>query len=541
MKLKSSFILILALTGILLGCSERFRHSVQQVPVPDQIATTPDYTDSTITIAAGAHYNRGPLHTFLYGKHYRPAWITPVQVKVLDIGTAKGGLTPLELGGSRQTISLRLENHEGTEYVLRSVDKEPASVLPEKWQDSYIANIIRDANTAMHPYGALVIPVMAAAVGVYHTKPELVYVPHDPRLGKYMGTTGGIMALLERRPTGNQADNPQMGNAKDVKSSRSALEERLADSDSRLDARFYLRARLLDMLLGDWSRHEDNWRWAEFSNKDKGYTYRAIPRDRDNAFYKIKDGPVPWLFLQLGFKLQYQTFQSKLTRENLEGLNRSGRNLDELILTELSRQDWIEISDSVKHQLTDAVIENAFKAMPDTIYKLTAAPMISMLKSRRNQLTQVALSYYSMLAAQTDIVGTDKHERFEIEVLSPEQVQVLEYKIGKDGKKEQLLSARTFSKKETDALNLYGLNGDDAFIVTGHVASAIDINIWGGAGEDVYQVQENGIKSGKRIRIIDSRYSNTFHVGRYTSVVIDDDIAAKKFDAAGWLLHYYLN
>ncbi|MBF9252365.1 hypothetical protein I2I11_03580 [Pontibacter sp. 172403-2] len=541
MNIRSSFILILFLAGMLSGCSERFRHSVQQVPAPPTIATSPDYTDSTITIAAGAHYDRSPLHTFFYGKHYRPAWITPVQVKVLDIGTARGGLTPLELGGSRQTISLRLENPAGTEYVLRSIDKEPASILPEKWQNSYIANIIRDANTATHPYGAFVIPAMAAAVGVYHTKPELVYVPHDPRLGKYMAAIGGTMALLERRPTGNQTDNPQMGNAPDVKSTRSALEERLADNDSRFDARFYLRARLLDMLLGDWSRHEDNWRWAEFRNQDKGYTYRAIPRDRDNAFYKIKDGPVPWLFLQLGFKPQYQTFQRKITRENLEGLNSSGRNLDELILAALSRQDWIEIADSVKNQLTDAVIENAFKAMPDTVYELSAAPMIAKLKSRRDQLVQIALTYYSMLAPQINITGSDEHERFQIEVLSPEQVHVLEYRIENDGNDALLLLDRTFSKTETDELNLYGLGGDDEFIVKGRLTSAIGINIWGGAGEDIYRVQENGSKLGKRIRITDSRYSNTFRVGAYTSVVIDDELPAKKFDAAGWILRYYLD
>jgi hypothetical protein len=376
---------------------------------------------------------------------------------------------------------------------------------------------------------------------VYHTKPELVYVPHDPRLGKYETAVGGMLALLERRPDGDQSDNPEMGNAAKVKSTRSAIEERLTDNDSHFDARFYLRARLLDMLLGDWSRHEDNWRWAELPYNDKAYTYRAIPRDRDNAFYKLNDAPIPWLFLQLGLKPQYQTFESDVTRKNLEGLNRSARNLDELILAELSLQDWLEVADSVQHELTDAVIERAFHAMPDTIYKLTAAPMIAKLKKRRDKLPRIAHTYYSMLAETVTLVGTDKHERFEVEVLSPEQVRVREYKIKKEGEKEQLLLERTFSKKETDELKIYGLNGSDQFTVSGVAKPEIEINLWGGAGEDVYEVKNKGTDLGKQVHINDSEYRNTYKVAKHTTVDIDNDIDAKDFDAAGWMLRYYLN
>jgi hypothetical protein len=35
------------------------------------------------------------------------------------------------------------------------------------------------------------------------------------------------------------------------------------------------------MLLGDWDRHEDQWRWSEFEKENGEHYFRPIPRDRD--------------------------------------------------------------------------------------------------------------------------------------------------------------------------------------------------------------------------------------------------------------------
>jgi hypothetical protein len=37
------------------------------------------------------------------------------------------------------------------------------------------------------------------------------------------------------------------------------------------------------MLIGDWDRHDDQWRWAAF-DEGKQTVFKAIPRDRDQAF-----------------------------------------------------------------------------------------------------------------------------------------------------------------------------------------------------------------------------------------------------------------
>ena len=106
-----------------------------------------------------------------------------------------------------------MQTKDSTTYVLRSIDKEPAGALSPRWQQSYIANIARDATSATHPFAALALPGMADAIGIYHTDPVIGYVPHDPKLGEFVDEIGGTIVLLERRPDGNQKDNPLMGNA----------------------------------------------------------------------------------------------------------------------------------------------------------------------------------------------------------------------------------------------------------------------------------------------------------------------------------------
>jgi hypothetical protein len=69
-----------------------------------------------------------------------------------------------------------------------------------------------------------------------------------------------------------------------------------------------LNRRLFDILIGDWDRHEDQWRWGEFE-KENGVLYRPIPRDRDQAFTKF-DGLIPKMITKV--LPDIQSFESKI-------------------------------------------------------------------------------------------------------------------------------------------------------------------------------------------------------------------------------------
>ncbi|MGV3641761.1 MAG: hypothetical protein ACO1NZ_14655, partial [Adhaeribacter sp.] len=435
--------------------------------------------DSFRTVVASTRYQKSRLHQLLWGRHYRRVWIVPVQARVLDLQREAGGLKPLLKGGSFQTKNLRLVNPEGKEYVLRSVDKDPSKALPKGLQKTFVANLMRDQTSVIHPYGAYIVPTLAEAAGVYHTNPSLVVIPDDPALGEFREEFAGMVALLEERPEGDQEEEDGFGNSGKVVSSRKMFAKLVESPCSQVDRRHYLRARLFDMWLGDWSRREDQWRWASFPEGGRT-VYQAIPRDRDHAFFKFNDGLITWIASR--FKSNYQTFGKKFG--NVAGLNKSANPMDAYFLAGLSRQDFREIADSLQLSLTDEVIRQATHLWPEPVYALTGKEFEEKLMSRRQQLPEVADAYYRLLAKWVVMPGTDKKEKFVVERLDRRQTRVTVYSYSDSNCFELPIASRTFTRGETRALSLFGLAGKDIFELSGKVPNGIKLRIYDGDGED---------------------------------------------------------
>src|ERR1044071_4232289 len=128
-----------------------------------------DSTKRYKTVVAGAEYKASSLHQWLWGSNYRTEWTTPVTVPIMMLDTAKGGLTPYRRGGGHQTRSLHCKNAGDKEYTLRSVNKTLSRVLPEILWGTFAEKQVNDEVSMAYPYGALAVPVMAQAAGVYHT------------------------------------------------------------------------------------------------------------------------------------------------------------------------------------------------------------------------------------------------------------------------------------------------------------------------------------------------------------------------------------
>ena len=96
-------------------------------------------------------------------------------------------------------------------------------------------------------------------------------------------------------------------NSKKVLNYHQAIKRLEDDSKNQIDVDFTVRSRLLDLFLGDWDRHDDQWRWATF--KEKGKTvFRPIPRDRDQVFFKF-DGAVMNLANRKWLLRKFQNFE----------------------------------------------------------------------------------------------------------------------------------------------------------------------------------------------------------------------------------------
>ncbi|MGH7525873.1 MAG: hypothetical protein ACREMX_04135 [Gemmatimonadales bacterium] len=439
----------------------------------------------TVTVVPGADYRAGWLHRFLLGDHYRDLWTTPVEVEVLDLETFAGGLRPSKRGGGQQTRSLRFQGGDGREYAFRSVDKDPSSILPPELRGTAVGDVVRDQISAGHPVAALVVAPLLQAAGVLHPKPRLALLPDgDPRLGAFEAEFGGMLGIIEERPDEPGEDQPGFAGASKVIGTDKLIERLDKGPDDVVDARAFLTARLVDLFLGDWDRHRNQWRWARFGD-EKPARWVPIPRDRDQAFARY-DG----LLLTVARGTAPQLVNFGPDYPGMLGLTWNGRDLDRRFLVPLERPTFDSAATQLQSLLTDAAIEGAVARLPDAYLPLDSARMAEALKRRRDRLPEAAERYYRHLAGQVDVYATHKSE---LVVAERQEGGVTELSIrvedGKDAAAEPYFRRR-FDQKDTREVRLYLQGGDDRVVVRG--ASGLRLRVIGGGGNDVVADSSRG-------------------------------------------------
>ncbi len=440
----------------------------------------------SITIAIKPAYDSvSNLHRFFLGANYRRLWATPVRVKVLHLSTEYGGLTIIRQGGGLQTRSLRLRDASGKEWVLRTLEKYPERKLAPNVKASIVKDILVDQITTANPFAALTVPPFAEALGIPHANPQIVYIAQDEALGEYqLDYAGKVFLLEERNATGDlNADNGEK-----------MLEKMQDDNDVSIDQEMVLRARLLDMLLGDWDRHEDQWRWEKTKSK-KDVLYTPIPRDRDQVYYKTS-GVFPWIVSHQFLMSKFQGFHE--TIRDIKGWNINGTFFDRMYLTALDEAQWKKQIVFVQSAITDSLIHSALQRMPAPIYELSAKEIEKNLISRREKLPSLALEYYAFISKMVDVPVSDKQEHVAVQYKDSGHVQVSIYKIKKSGGEDKLIYDREFVPAVTKEVRIYARGGSDLFTATGTQYSPIKIRMIGGDGVDSFYVDKDLPGRGKR-------------------------------------------
>jgi hypothetical protein len=445
------------------------RHSVAQAAMPenDSAAIT------TKTIAAGPAYERGSFHTWLWGKNRRAEWTTPIQVPILYLDTAFGGLKPYKAGGGNETRSLRLKSVDGKEYTLRSVNKSRSDVVPKEFKNTFVDDIVRDQVSMAHPYAALALPVMQEKAGIYYSRSMVVWVPEQAALDSFNDKFKNDLYLLEQRPDGDWSEADNLGNFEKYESTADVIEKMMESNKNSADQYRFMKARLFDMLISDWDRHEDNWRWG-VSKDDGEKRYIPVPRDRDQPFYS-HDGLLN-SFLLSAAKLKYmQHFDHKI--KNIEDLNWEMRYIDRFFTNALTGDDWQRAATELQQALTDDVIEQSIRQLPPAIYNVSGQELIDKLKSRRKQLPEFAKQYYLFLSPEVFVPGTKENEYFEVKETDGGNTEVAIYRISDKGETEsQPYYRRVFNPSETKQIRLFGIDGHDEFNVKNN-SKAIKIQV----------------------------------------------------------------
>lgn len=465
-------------------CLGLYLNSFAQTPSVDtaQIANINrkvQFDSDSVYVVADPAFIKVPTKRWLLGDHYRREWITPVRVPVVRLDTLHGGMTIKKEGGGKQTKSLQLAAKDEKEYAIRTVEKFPERALPPELAGTVAADFVKDQISSANPYAPLVVAHLAKAAQIYHSNPQFVFVKSSPALGEYDTAFGNQFYLMEERPQGNWEGTPLFGNADKIFGTDKMMEA-LRKSRHKVDSRSFLRARLFDILIGDWDRHEDQWTWATIKTDSMNLMY-PIPKDRDQAFAKL-DGVIPWIGTRKWALRRAQYFKKEI--KDLKGLVWSGRNIDRLLLVDITWPEWAEEASTLQNLISDAVIAQSIAQLPAAIAALSGKEIGQKLIKRRNELLKYAQHYYRILTKEVEWTGTDNKDRFIISRASDSSFAVKHYAFDKEDfilKKE-----KTFLSEETKELRLYGLAGDDAFEVDSSVRTKTKIRFIGGHGSNSY-------------------------------------------------------
>ncbi|WP_145861055.1 BamA/TamA family outer membrane protein [Pedobacter suwonensis] len=412
----------------------------------------------------------GRFHRVIFGENYRKEYAAKTKVPVLRISQMMGGLKATKRGGGNQSRSLRLEDKNGKEYVLRSVEKFPEVLLPAALRETFAKDILKDNMSAQHPFSALVVPELAEAGGIAHSNPIIGWVSPDDNLGEFEPAFANTLCLFEERePTGESDNSPKMD------------KKLTEDNDNRLDGPAWVRARAFDVLLGDWDRHEDQWRWKETKTED-GSLYSPVPRDRDQVFFR-SDGLLQRYTQSSSLLPMMQGYERGI--KDINWFLWEGREISSRWTANISEEEFDKIVKDFCANYNDEVFEKALKKLPESSYSLHHDAFMAQLRNRIATLPKLMNQYYHFFNRIVDIEVTNKNELIKITDAANNGLRVKINKISKEGNIKDELFDRKFDPKVTKEIRIYMHNGNDSLILD-NKNSDIKLRIIGGKGNKVY-------------------------------------------------------
>ncbi|MCZ4245722.1 BamA/TamA family outer membrane protein [Pedobacter punctiformis] len=448
-------------------------------------------TADSIMVSIKPEYDSvGRFHRFLFGENYRKEYAAKTKMPVIRISEIAGGLKATKRGGGNQSRSLRLEDKNGKEWVLRSVEKYPEVLLPAQLRETFAKDIIQDNMSAQNPFSALVVPDLAKAAGIPHSTPKIGWVSPDDNLGEFAPAFANTVCLLEEREPLGDSDN----SAKMYKK----LNE---DNDNTFDGPAWLKARAFDVLLGDWDRHDDQWRWKD-TQKEGGKHYIPVPRDRDQVFF-MSDGFIQRYTQSSSLLPMMQGYERNI--KNINWFLWEGRELSSRWTANIDEQEWNKIINEFCAYYTDEIFENALKKLPAPAYSLHHDKILAELKERRATLPKMMNDYYHFFNRIVDIEVSDKNELVQINDTKDKGLAVKINKISKEGNIKGELFNRVFDPKVTKELRVYLHDGNDSLILN-NKTSSIKIRIIGGKGNKVYDFE----KSNGTVKLYDKKNKTVF-------------------------------
>ncbi len=457
--------------------------------------------------------DKSGLYKFFWGKRYRDYYGKEVTADIADLDTLYGGLTVLQKGGGHQSFSLRLQDKNGKEYAMRSLRKNALKFLKFKvkgisftrneYKNTFTEELVTDFFTTAHPYIQLIIPPLARAAEINHADTRLFYVPEQKALGEFNGEFGNELYYIEERPSAefasfegfNRSNPNEKGAIEDFESTSDILEKMKSDESYLVDEESFIRARIFDMLIGDWDRHQDQWRWAEYESKEDEKFFLPIPRDRDAAFAKFDGIAIPLIRLFVPNARFWQSYSSNV--QDVKWALAQGNSLDRMLITKYGPEVWEKEALRLQQLITTETIDRAFLRLPAEVRDSSASNIKKALIGRLKRLPEYAKKYSNYLNKIVILHGTEKDDIFEISRMDNGKTRVVIRRALSDDPDKKIYE-RTLDATETKEVWIYALGDDDVFRVTGKQDGHSFLRLIGGYGKDQYTLD-----NGKDVKVYD--------------------------------------
>lgn len=432
--------------------------------------------------------HRSHLYNWLWGKHYRELYSIPIAVKAVTLNSISGELKAVEQATDFQ--GLFLQNTQQQWFLLKPLGGltsfMESSFFREvyhkkEFNNTYLGKFIGDAYTIINPYTFISANFMARQSGLIANDSYIYYVPENSTKDTVADGTriqGKLVSLI---------DLPDRSRRTNVLTTDTLLQKIQENKLYRVDQNQYIRGRLLDMLIGDWNKIPENWRWLTREAGDS-ILYSPVVIDRNHAFTKV-DGVLFRQMLNVLTLSFIQNYDAQM--KDIKKINKLGFPLDMALLSQSVESEWIDQARILKTALTDQVIDEAFARLPSAVREHEVALLKEKLTSRRALLEDIARFYYQLLQRTPVLTGTNQNDRFSIHRFSSDSIQIRIY----NPETDKEVFNHIYHTKETKEIWLYGLKGNDHYEVEGFAHNHFPIYLIPGNGDNTYNIQQgNGLR-----------------------------------------------
>jgi len=427
------------------------------------------------------------LNGFFFGKLNTDLYKTEVNVPSFNMKNEEGNKFSTEkIGGGKQTISVRIKGQNDKEFALRSLKKSPDKLIPPPFDIDAVKYLVSYFFTAANPFSFLVSAQLEQDLGLNSTDAELFYLPKQSALEPYNDEIGNQLVLFKQRADGDNSKVDHFDFSEDIISTKDLLDD-YWENKANVDAKAFLKCRLLDILINDWDRHEDQWRWAKPDNDSLSVDYYGpIPRDRDQALSHY-DG----MFLSLvsyysPYAFPATSFGNKINKKDIKRNHYIASFLDNFILSQLDKKEWDAVTREFKDDLTEDIITDSFTALPKELRSLHEDDK-RILIQRRSEIEKASDHLFQLVNKKLLVLCSENRDS--IVINTTDNITNLKVYSYNDDNEKVLKIEREITTKSVKEMWIYALEGDDDLTMIGE-KPYMHVRFVSGYGNDRYNVED---------------------------------------------------